>query len=108
MREGAQRLSASRRTPRIFLLFMLHQGVLTILRLLSGTIPYYGFLGLSLFRTLKLFLRHHISYAQYSRPALLRQVFKARGSLNQCRYEAKMPFVHIVSVGRERACSQQC
>ena len=31
MREGAQRLSASRRTPRIFLLFILHQGVLTIL-----------------------------------------------------------------------------
>src|SRR3954462_1753799 len=61
MREGAQRLSASRRTPRVFLLFIRHQGVLTILRLLSGTIPHHGFPNLSFFRTVKLFLRHHTS-----------------------------------------------
>jgi len=37
----------SRRTPRIFLLFILHQGVLAIPHVLLGTIHHQGFLKLS-------------------------------------------------------------
>jgi len=45
----------------MFLLSVLHQGVLTIPRLLLGTIHRQGFLKFSLCTTVKLFLKHHTS-----------------------------------------------
>jgi hypothetical protein len=48
--------------PEDFSSFILHQGVLTIPRLLLGMVHHHAFLTLSLCVSVKLFLKHHTSY----------------------------------------------